>query len=264
MAHTPYILDALRDAFTPYVESCLLVEGDAVHAVHPRKGELACSVCQHPVAYSKGRTGKPLCAACLSLSAKMPCHSDSQKAPISRGLSPCNPKGGGMGFLITPDALHLFVKEDKFDLVFLDMIPYTGFPVVSMDHFIRVSTDMAMALPDATEYFWGIIQKNDIYPTLEWLRSAPWDIAQDTMRLHHMVSDGNTVFSDSRKSWQAVSVIKSNADYVKLMKSVKRITQASEATDRQQKKLATLPWADHPGCARAATAISESALQTFF
>lgn len=266
------ILDTLREAFTPNVES-MLDKGEVVlgtsRASQKRSAaacSTSCTVCGHSVTFMKGRSGAPLCAACLTLSAKMPCHSDPGKDEKKRGLSPCNPKGGGMGLLITQDATgggrcHFFVKEEKFDLVFLDTVPHTRIPLANFDRVVIASVEAAMSLEDGTHYWWGFVQENDIYPTLDMLRMAPWDLAQDTMRFRGGV--GTPPCADTRASWRAIAAVKKHPEYVRMLKSVKRIVER-EKEEVQETKLAALPWDECPECQTFLCDINEHAMLAFF
>ncbi len=253
------ILDVLRETLTPNIEN-MREKGEVVSGSRP------CIVCKHPTTFSKGKSGAPLCAACLTLSAKMPCHSDPDKAPKNRGLSPCNPKGGGMGLLITQNeaggSCHFFVREEKFDLVFLDTVAHTRIPFVTIDYVVSASATAAMDLEDGARYWWGLIQENDIYPTLEILRTAPWDMAQDTMLFRG--GAGTSPYADTRASWRAVAAIKSRPEWVRMVKSVKRILEKDMQEDVRETKLAALPWHEHVDCEHFLYDINEHAMKAFF
>lgn len=205
---------------------------------------LSCTVCGHPIAAMKGKNGKLLCAACLTLSAKMPCYSGPEKLADHRGLSPCNPKGGGMGLLMTQDFTRFFVKADNFDLVFLDSVDHTRIPFATVDHVLAASADAAMQIQDGMPYWWGILQKNDIYPALEMLRTTPWNITQDTMQFHP--GPGEPPRSDTRFSWLAVTRIKEHPEYVRMLKAVKRILEKDEEEAKRQTRLAALDLQQYP------------------
>ncbi|MBU2759714.1 hypothetical protein HAQ01_05230 [Acidithiobacillus thiooxidans] len=235
------ILECLRDALTPNMEN-MLGRGEVLPAMSratkkTAASPLACVVCGHPVAFIKGKTGKPLCAACLTFSAKMPCVSDPGKPEKSRGLSPCNPKGGGMGLLVTPSqGVQFFVKEDKFDLVFLNTVQHTLIPFASVDHVLTASVEAVMRLPDGALYWWGMAQENDIYPLLARLRDAPWDIAQDMMRFHTGLSSPARI--DTGASWIAVASLKKRPESVQFVKSVRRAMSEKDEKKRQDKLVA--------------------------
>lgn len=237
------ILDVIRAAFSPYVETRLLPDGEAVIAVDRRGQNRHCRSCGHPVAYKKGKAGEPLCAACLCLSAKMPCHSDSEKAPASRGLSPCNPKGGGMGILLTQNSLKLYVRQEKFDLVFLDNLNIATVPVVNRNTVWQSSVDDVLALPYRTLYFWGILQTVDIYPVLRMLRTQPWSIAQK-MRCFY---DGSSMVSDTCESLKYIQLLKAHPKYQRTVRAFTRLlANHLDGMDDAvfQKRFSRLEWED--------------------
>ena len=259
-----HILECVRDALTPNMEN-MARRGEVVPAMSRATKQktakpLACAVCGHPVAFIKGKTGKPLCAACLTLSAKMPRASDPLRPEKSRGLSACNRKGGGIGLLVTPDQARFFVKETEFDLVFLDTVQHAVMPFASVDHVLTASIEVAMRLPDGTPYWWGMAQENDIYPLLERLRDAPWDIAQDMMRFH--AGMGLSSRTDTRASWTAVAELKKQQEYVRVVKSIRK-AMGEKNEEKREAKLASLH-EEYPECLSLASHLTEYALTASF
>jgi len=143
----------------------------------------------------------------------------------------------------------------------MDTVVHTRLPFVSIDSVLDASTEMAMQLPDGAPYWWGFIKEQDIYPTLQMLHNAPWDVAQDIMLFRN--GSGSVVHHDTRRSWRALTVIKRQPEYLDILKAVKRIAMSGQSIEKQQAKLAELPWLEHPGCYRWITEVSEYALTSF-
>ena len=241
------ILDVLREKFTPNMEA-MLASGEAVPAggkatkKSPEK-PLSCGVCGNPRAVRKGN-GEERCAACLTLSAKMPRYSDDARPVIKRGLSPCSSKGGGMGFLVTPESLRLYVREgDAFDLVFLDSVDTVRMASCGFDTVIQHSVADVLALPEGALYFWGFLRESDIYPTLDALQVLSlWRVAQEDLVFHVGVTgrDART-FTERRSSWQAFAEAR-NGDADAARKLSRKLLslqsmEEEEARDRKMEKL---------------------------
>lgn len=259
MKSTITMLDVLRNALTPNAEK-MCKNREVMPGLDRKNHPVPCKACGYPKAYIKGKN--PLCAACLTLSAKMLRHSDAGKPKNNQGVIPLNAKfGGGMGVLMTEESVHFFVHEDNFDLIFLDDVPHTRCQgKATFKNVLAASLEKAMSIPEGKNYWWGLVGGNDAYEILEMLRETSWNIAQDSMVFHLGVKEAP--IKDFRASWRCLAAIQRNPDMLRIAKSVQRIL-SKEDDPNQDKKLEKLPWDEVPGAPEIISGLSENTLHQY-
>lgn len=277
------ILDSLRVALTPNAEA-MLERGELVPGVttatkkNPQSQRIPCRDCGHERTFIKNMDVGALCAACLSFTAKMPCHKTD-------GLMALNSKSAqGMGLLVTPDDVRFYAldrlraveakpatrnkpgkpakPERNMDLIFLDTVSTTRLAGMQDDPFLVQALPELLALPDGAFYWFGILFNDDAHAVMSWLKSVPWNIAQDT--LFFQCKNGK-VFSDTRASWRSVLFIKSNPEYTRITKNMRRIClEENLDQDKREKRLAALSLHEHPDLFAALSDLNDTSLATLF
>jgi len=191
-----------------------------------------CDVCGcEPTFQSK--TGRKLCAACFTLTAKMP-------RPNGQKDSQIFATGGFMGLLLTPEQMTVYFPANDEKKVWDFMAHLTvrhtpryfqqGNPL----SFLSTSLEDVLALSNNTSYFWGILAGSDAYAILSEMIDQPWSIRQNRLEFYRY-GPGQAPFLDTEEGFLALRDTDQHEGAWKAVKDLKRILQEQDEKKLQKK-----------------------------
>lgn len=166
------ILNMWRTYWTDAVVSRWARSGE--HKLCHAQGS-ACTDCGHSVAYIKGG-GKPLCSACMIISAKFPYGDEGKTTQFVNGQGM-----GGMGLLVLPDReeLHLWLSQSLLThAAVVEMEKGAGMVVHptankgNIDFWAFLGDLATWSFSSGEKYWAGVCQENDAHKVSHLMQDA--------------------------------------------------------------------------------------------
>jgi len=215
-----HLLAAMEPHFRPYIKTI----------AEETTGN--CDVCECKPAF-QSKTGRKLCAACFTLTAKMP-------RPNGQKDNQIFAMRGFIGLLLTPEQMTIYLpaNDEKKVWDFMDHINvrYTprhfqqGTPLP----FLTTSLDDVLNLPSNTNYFWGILAGADSYAILSEMINQPWSIRQNRLELY-CYGPGKAPFIDTEDGFLAIRDADQTEDAWKAAKNLLKIINDQDVQKSQKK-----------------------------